>query len=174
MDVPAGDAPDAKHAGCPADRDGDSIADSVDACPDKAGAHDPEPKKNGCPGLVKIEGGKIQLLDQVYFATGKDVILPKSNPVLVAVLNAVRTLPAGRTVRIEGHTDDRGNAARNTDLSQRRADSVKRWLVDKGVAAAQLEAKGFGSARPLEPNKNEKARARNRRVEFHISDPAAP
>jgi outer membrane protein OmpA-like peptidoglycan-associated protein len=173
MDVPAGKNPDTKRAGCPADRDGDSIADDVDACPDKAGAPDPDPKKNGCPGLVKIEGGKILLLDQVYFATGKDVILPRSFRVLQAVFHAVKALPAGRTVRVEGHTDDRGDAARNTDLSQRRADAVKKWLTDKGLAAALLDAKGFGSARPLEPNRNEKARARNRRVEFHISDPGA-
>jgi len=170
IDVPAGKVADAKRAGCPADADGDSIPDEVDACPAKAGSPDPDAKKNGCPGLVKIENGQIVILDQVYFATGKDVILPRSFPVLQAVLHAVKSLPAGRSVRVEGHTDDRGDAKKNVELSQRRADAVKRWLVDKGIPATRLIAEGKGPERPIDTNKTDKGRARNRRVEFHIAE----
>lgn len=168
IDVAAGKAPDPKRPGCPADADGDSIPDAVDACPDKPGAPDPDPKKNGCPGLVKIENGQIIIVEQVYFATGKEVILPRSFPVLQAVVHAVKALPPGRTVLIEGHTDDRGDAKKNVELSKHRAEAVKKWLVAKGLSAAQLDAEGFGPARPIAPNSTEAGRSKNRRVEFHI------
>jgi outer membrane protein OmpA-like peptidoglycan-associated protein len=71
-------------------------------------------------------------------------------------------------IRVEGHTDDRGAEKANLDLSQRRAQAVVAYLVRKGVAAARLEAAGFGEARPIAPNDTAENRGRNRRVEFVI------
>ena len=174
IDVPAGASPDPARPGCPGDRDGDSVPDQSDACPDKAGAPDPDPKKNGCPGLVEIKGGQIVILQQVFFASNKDVILEKSFPVLQAVSHAMKSLPAERTFHVEGHTDNTGIAEKNLDLSKRRAASVKRWLVEHGIAANRLEAQGFGQERPIADNKTVEGKAKNRRVEFHIVDDNAP
>ena len=171
IDVPAGKIPDEARKGCPADKDGDSVADETDACPDKAGAPDPDPKKNGCPGLVVVKEGQIKILEQVYFATNKDEILSKSFKVLKAVANAVKSLPVGRKVRVEGHTDNKGTPEKNQDLSQRRAESVKKYLVEKeGLPAERFEAKGFGQDKPIEDNATDSGRAKNRRVEFHIEE----
>jgi outer membrane protein OmpA-like peptidoglycan-associated protein len=171
----AGLMPDPQRKGCPApDRDHDFVPDAVDACPDKPGAPNDDPKKNGCPGLVLIEAGQIHINRPVFFATDKDTILKKSFPVLKAVGDALKSTPGVRKVSIEGHTDDRGNADHNLELSQRRADSVRAWLIEHGIEAERLEAKGYGSTQPIRTNKTNKGRAENRRVQFTIVDPAQP
>jgi outer membrane protein OmpA-like peptidoglycan-associated protein len=165
--------PDPTAPGCPlSDRDKDAVPDLYDACPDKAGAPDPDPKKNGCPGLVSIGPNEIKILKPVFFATDKDVILKRSFPVLRAVAAALTATSGIKKVSIEGHTDGRGTPEGNLDLSQRRAESVRKWLVDNGVAAERLEAKGLGDTKPLTTNKTARGRAENRRVEFIILDPA--
>ena len=179
-DVPAGATPDPQHPGCPlvvpclTDRDKDFVPDAVDACPDEPGVPDADPKKNGCPvsKLVVVKGGMIVILEPVYFATDKDVILPRSYPLLAAVADVLARSPDIKRVAIEGHTDIRGTMAHNMDLSDRRANSVRRWLVENGVAPARLEAHGYGPTRPIASNKSDKGRSTNRRVEFRIVDPA--
>jgi outer membrane protein OmpA-like peptidoglycan-associated protein len=170
----AGLTPDPARRGCPApDRDHDTIPDDSDACPDKPGAPNADPKKNGCPGLVLIDQGQIKINTPVFFATNKDTILKKSAPVLNAVGYALTHNTAIRKVVIEGHTDNKGKPEKNLDLSQRRADSVKAWLIQLGVEEGRLESKGFGDGRPLLPNTTAKGRAANRRVQFTITDPAS-
>jgi outer membrane protein OmpA-like peptidoglycan-associated protein len=169
VDVPQGTQPDAARPGCPSDRDKDSVSDETDACPDKVGAPDPDPKRNGCPGLVEVKEGAIVILTPVYFATNEDRILAKSYPVLDAVFNAIASLPAGRTVGVEGHTDNRGALDHNMDLSSRRAQSVVTYLVEKGIDAARLTPQGFGPTRPVDTNDTSKGRANNRRVDFLVS-----
>jgi len=172
-DVPAGIFPDPAKPGCPLpDRDRDSVPDPVDACPDKPGAPSPDPKKNGCPGLVEMKNGQIVILRQVFFATGKDTILKKSYVVLDAVVGALKSVPAIKKVAIEGHTDNKGKPELNRELSDRRAKSVMKYLVDHGIEAGRLDARGFGSERPIADNKTEKGRALNRRTDFRIVDPA--
>jgi OOP family OmpA-OmpF porin len=168
-DVPQGLHPDPDKPGCPLpDRDGDTVPDNVDACPDKPGAPSPDPKKNGCPGLVEVKGGQVVIMKPVFFATDKDVILPKSYPVLLAVADALSATTEIKKLSIEGHTDDRGKPEHNLDLSQRRAESVMRFLVEHGVAAERLEAHGFGQTQPIANNRTASGRAANRRVEFKI------
>jgi outer membrane protein OmpA-like peptidoglycan-associated protein len=172
---PAGALPDRSRPGCPApDRDHDFVADDVDACPDKPGAPSDDPKKNGCPGLVLVDATHIRINKPVFFATNEDTILKKSFPVLQAVADALKNTPGVKKVSVEGHTDNRGKDDHNLELSQRRADSVRRWLVEHGIEPERLEAKGYGSTQPLRTNKTSAGRAENRRVEFTIVDPAQP
>jgi outer membrane protein OmpA-like peptidoglycan-associated protein len=169
---PAGMQPDPARVGCPApDKDKDSVPDAVDACPDKPGAPSSDPKKNGCPGLVAIDAGKIRINEQVFFATGKETILPKSFALLKAVGDAMRGTPGIKKISVEGHTDTTGKADHNLELSQKRAESVVQWLVKDGIDASRLEAKGFGGTKPIADNKTAKGRAENRRVDFVIVDP---
>jgi OOP family OmpA-OmpF porin len=92
--VPSGMFPDTAKPGCPLpDRDRDFVPDPTDACPDQAGAPSTDPKKNGCPGIVEVKNGQIVILRQVFFATGKDVILKKSFPVLDAVVSVLKSTP---------------------------------------------------------------------------------
>jgi outer membrane protein OmpA-like peptidoglycan-associated protein len=69
-------------------------------------------------------------------------------------------------LRISGHTDNVGNAASNMDLSKRRSESVKKYLVSKGIAADRFEVQYFGAEKPIAPNETPEGRARNRRVEM--------
>lgn len=172
---PSGMFPDPDRPGCPLpDRDGDGVPDPKDACPDKAGAPSPYPKRNGCPGLVEVKNGQIVILKPVFFSTDKDTILPKSYPVLQAVADAMEALPSIKHVAIEGHTDAAGKFDRNLELSDRRAKSVLKFLLAKGIEPVRLEARGYGQTRPIASNKTAAGRAKNRRVEFHIIElPAA-
>lgn len=176
--VPQGINPDPERVGCPLpDRDRDNVPDPTDHCPDQAGAPHPDPNRNGCPTVVTFDGTSIRLTNPVYFATNRDVILPRSFPVLTAVGDVLRAVPQVRRVSIEGHTDDVGNDAANLDLSNRRAQSVMRWLVEHGIDASRLEAHGFGETRPLRSIDGLRgralrdARSQNRRVDFTVVDP---
>ena len=162
---------DPKKNGCPPDRDGDGILDPVDACPDAPGPADPDPQKNGCP-LARIEGGQVKITEQVKFITGSADILHDSDPLLTAVATILKDHPELTKVRVEGHTDNRGSAAMNKNLSEKRAAAVAKWLTTFGIDKKRLSAKGFGPERPVDTNETDAGRTNNRRVEFHI-EPAA-
>jgi outer membrane protein OmpA-like peptidoglycan-associated protein len=152
------------------DNDGDSILDGDDECPTAPGTAE----QNGCPRAVRLdeEHGRILILERVEFATSRDVILSRSEPILEEVRATLAANPQLRRVRIEGHTDDRGRDASNLDLSQRRAASVTRWLTEHGIPTERLEAYGCGETQPIETNDTSEGRQANRRVEFHVVDPA--
>jgi len=97
------------------------------------------------------------------------VILKKSFKLLDNVAAVISSHPDLPAIVVEGHTDDRGDEAHNMDLSQRRAEAVKAYLVTKGIDAAKLEAKGFGPTKPIASNATNKGRSTNRRVEFKIA-----
>jgi hypothetical protein len=82
-------------------------------------------------------------------------------------------VPSIKHLVIEGHTDSQGKFATNLELSDRRAKSVKTWLVGKGINANRLEGKGYGQTRPIASNKTGPGRGKNRRVEFHIIEAAS-
>ena len=165
---------DPRKNGCAVkDKDGDGILDADDACPNEPGKADPDPKKNGCPKAF-LSGTTITITDQVKFKTGSAEILGKeSDDVLGAVLDVLKAHPEIAKVRIEGHTDDRGDAKANKALSQARAASVAKWLEGKGIDKARLAPAGFGSEKPLGPNTTEEGRTGNRRVEFHVEQGSA-
>ena len=120
-----------------------------------------------------ISGGHITLEHQILFDTDADHIQEQQSQAtltdLVAVLRENTQL---RRVRIEGHTDTRGNAERNQDLSRRRAQAVGDYLHGHGFPTIQFEAVGYGATQPLCRDDNNACHERNRRVEFTIVEPA--
>ena len=165
--------------GCPEDdADQDGIPDAQDHCPNVPGHKNPDPKVNGCPTSIEIQSdGKIFVLQQVHFETGSTVIAADSFPMLQEIAEYLKVTTKIRKMSIEGHTDDRGDAAMNLKLSQGRATSVMTWLSQHGIEASRLEAHGYGEEKPLESNDTDAGRKANRRVEFKIteqSDPSKP
>jgi outer membrane protein OmpA-like peptidoglycan-associated protein len=157
--------------GCPEDDyDQDGIPDVTDACPREPGTSSPDPKTNGCPTFIRrVEGStEIQILKQIQFDTGKASIKATSFSILDEIVRLLRANPDIGNLSIEGHTDNRGAVDMNEQLSQTRAESVMKYLVDHGIAEGRLEAHGYGPSRPIAPNETEGGRQQNRRVEFHI------
>ncbi len=155
-----------ENQGCPdTDKDGDGIPDRLDKCPDQFG-----PPPDGCPKkytLVEVKKDKIEIKQQVHFATAKFRVLPDSFPLLNQVVQVLNDFPKMR-VSIEGHTDNVGGEATNMRLSQRRAEAVRGFLVSKGISPDRLEAIGYGPTKPLASNKTARGKAKNRRTEFRI------
>jgi outer membrane protein OmpA-like peptidoglycan-associated protein len=154
------------NRGCPVmDRDGDGIPDQLDMCPDVPGV-----APDGCPkkyALVEVKKDRIIIKQQVHFVSAKFTVMADSFPLLDQVVQVLRDQPKLR-VSIEGHTDAIGGELANMKLSQARAESVRTYLVGKGIAADRLEAVGFGPTKPVASNKTEKGRGQNRRTEFRI------
>ncbi len=161
--------------GCaPVDADEDAVADHLDNCPNEKG-----PASNqGCPEkkkqLVVIARGKLDIKDKVYFASGRSTILRRSHALLDQIASVIAGHPELVRIEIEGHTDDRGAAEANKRLSQQRAESVRRYLIEKGIEASRLVAVGLGEERPAVPNDTAAAREQNRRVEFRTFDGPEP
>lgn len=102
----------------------------------------------------------------IYFDTNKSQVKPESKPTLEQIANLLKQMPNLR-LGVVGHTDDVGDDASNLRLSQRRADAVVAALVeDYGIAESRLSASGAGETKPVTPNSNDAARAKNRRVEL--------
>ena len=105
-------------------------------------------------------------INNLLFETASDKILPVSLPELKRIALFVQTY--GYSVRLAGHTDNIGKPEDNKELSQRRAESVKRQLVEYGCDAAKIKAFGYGDTRPVASNDTEEGRQQNRRVEITI------
>lgn len=134
--------------------------------------HDPwqgyEPPPPPARPLAQVTETEIAIREQVKFAIDSAELVGDGGEVLPEVQRVLEVHPEIVKVRVEGHTDASGDAAHNDDLSRRRAETVMRWLVDRGIDAARLEAAGYGSARPIATNDTEEGRAQNRRVVFVI------
>jgi outer membrane protein OmpA-like peptidoglycan-associated protein len=161
--------------GCPEpDNDRDGILDPDDKCPLEPEVINGLDDADGCPdkgvSQVRLTAGKIEILEKVYFDNNKDTIKPVSFGVLNQVASTIKAHSEIKKLRVEGHTDRWGPPEHNLDLSQRRSESVKRYLVSQGVNGDVLEPKGYGFSRPLDPKPNFKADDKNRRVEFVIVD----
>ncbi len=148
----------------PADSDGDGVIDSKDECPNTPAGTKVD--GSGCSATVKaIEDNWV--LKGVNFETGSDKIKAESYGVLNDAAEILKERSKVR-VEIQGHTDNTGDAKANQSLSERRANSVKAYLANKGVKASQLEAKGYGQNMPIASNDNNAGRAQNRRIEFKV------
>jgi outer membrane protein OmpA-like peptidoglycan-associated protein len=120
------------------------------------------------PTKVKVTAQKIEILDKVFFETGKDIIKPESYGLLDEVAATIIAHPEITRLEVAGHTDSDGTDAANLDLSQRRAQSVVKYMIGKGVEPGRLVAQGYGESKPLVPNTSKANKANNRRVEFVI------
>jgi len=146
--------------GCP-DRDGDGVPDHLDECPDEFGS----PEKHGCPTKVPID-----FANRILFETGKATITPNSYPLLDSLVIIMRNNPDSY-VTVHGHTDNTGKADLNLTLSQKRADAIKNYLLNKGIADAKVVTRGFGDTVPIADNKTPEGRAKNRRTEINLATP---
>lgn len=182
--------------GCP-DKDGDTVLDKDDACPEVAGAVDnkgcpwPDTDKDGVvdreddcptvPGLKELKGcapapvlkaEEQKILERAFasleFATGKDIIKPVSLPSLIELAGLMKEHAADWTLKLSGHTDNKGDAIKNTLLSEKRAKSVKKFLVSRGVKADKVTTEWFGPSKPIADNATEEGRQKNRRVEMKV------
>ncbi|MFP4598541.1 MAG: carboxypeptidase regulatory-like domain-containing protein [Persicimonas sp.] len=120
--------------------------------------------------LVEVEEDRIRINEKVFFETGKAKILPRSFNVLDQVGSVLLETPRIKGISIDGHTDDVGADDYNMELSQDRADSVRKYLIEKGISPDRLEARGLGETEPLVPNTSKRNQSLNRRVEFRITD----
>ncbi|MBU1241062.1 OmpA family protein [Myxococcota bacterium] len=158
--------------GCPdPDNDKDGIPDVKDKCPNEPETKNGYKDEDGCPDelkLIKVTVKKIELKQKIFFAYNRAKIKPKS----FALLNEIAALLKARqtmTLRIEGHTDNRGGRSYNKRLSRKRARAVRKYLIAKGIDPSRMKAEGYGLTKPIADNKNSKGRAKNRRVEFVIT-----
>lgn len=117
--------------------------------------------------LKKLSIGDALVLENVFFDTDSDLIKPSSESELNRLAVFMKQNPTVK-LGIDGHTDDRGDANYNMDLSRRRAQSIVSSLVDSGIDRARLEARGFGDTKPVADNSTAEGRARNRRTEMTI------
>jgi OOP family OmpA-OmpF porin len=156
-----------EHQGCPPpfmDADKDGVSDFEDLCPNTPGTK----RQRGCPELKpEVQQAIDMAVKNLNFETNSDVILNES----YASLNKLAEVMLNNRnfkLYLEGHTDNVGNDELNLDLSKRRAASVKRYLVQRGVSDLRITTAGFGEARPIGDNNTDEGRRQNRRVEFHI------
>lgn len=162
----------ASNQGCPLpkpepDTDGDGVIDKEDQCPTEAGTA----ANKGCPVIRK------EVIDQVNFAArnilfqrGVVQVDPSSYAALNEVVTILRNNPLLR-LQINGYTDNTGSVTKNQEISQKRADAVKKYLQEKGIAIDRLTAKGYGPASPIADNNTEEGRVKNRRVELKLQAP---
>ena len=154
-----------ENNGCPwGDKDGDGVLDNVDKCPETPGPA----SNNGCPVIEKKVQQKLDsAVTGLQFETGKDVIKPISYTVLDKVATMLKNNPSYQ-LSLAGHTDNVGNAAANLELSRKRAEAVKKYMTDKGIADDRIIVTYFGATKPIAPNTTETGRAMNRRVAMKI------
>ena len=160
--------------GCPeetGDTDGDGILDDVDMCINKRETFNSYMDMDGCPDNaprgVRVTKTSIEINEKIFFETGKAVILPKSFDILNSVAQAMKDY-SNISIEVQGHTDSVGSDSYNLKLSDRRANSVRQYLIEQGVDAERLQAKGYGESTPIADNATEEGKERNRRVEFKI------
>jgi len=161
----AGVAPD----GCPPpDKDADGIIDRDDKCIDIPETRNNYQDADGCPDELPKDVQKFTgVIEGIFFDVDKDVIKPKSKATLDAAVKVLTDFP-DVNVEISGHTDSDGDRDHNIDLSQRRADAVKKYLVDKGIKTARITTRGAGPDQPIAENTTAENKAKNRRIEFKL------
>lgn len=142
------------------DTDGDGVEDSDDQCPGTP--RNSEVDDNGCVRIEKV------VLRGVNFASGSATLLPAAYDTLRTVAAAMK-VNRKFEVEIGGHTDSVGDEKKNQRLSERRAESVKAFLVKEGVDEDRLSTQGYGESQPADSNDTAEGRANNRRVAFRVT-----
>ena len=150
------------NSGCPyKDTDEDGIIDIIDRC-----VETPGPESNeGCPEIFADQLFLDESFRKVYFDTNKSNIRPDAAAALDQVAAVLtKTENTLFKFKIEGHTDSTASDAYNMTLSTARANSVKQYLISKGVASNRLDSEGFGESYPIDTNATNEGRQNNRRV----------
>jgi outer membrane protein OmpA-like peptidoglycan-associated protein len=169
---PKGAVVDAK--GCPVDSDGDGVADGLDKCPNTPAGLKVD--ATGCP--IEVSELETQLLDtgmirlqNVNFDTGKATLKPESFPVLDEAASVLIQYPM-LTMEVGGHTDNTGSKDKNMTLSEQRAKAVLGYIVQKypTIDASHFTSQGYGPMVPVASNGTSLGRAKNRRVEFRVTN----
>lgn len=117
--------------------------------------------------LLKIEQMMTLLLKDIYFELNSAEIMESSYDAVNRIVNLMKNNP-NLHIELSSHTDDQGSDAYNNRLSQKRGESVKNYIVLRGIAPERIQAIGYGKTRPLVPNDSEEHRAINRRVECKV------
>ena len=150
--TPAGRKVNAEGCELDTDSDGDGIVDRADKCPTVFAK-----TADGCPPPLVLEG--------VNFDNNEAVLRLDAYPILDEAVKGLKVW-GDVTVEVAGHTDSVGSDDHNMDLSQRRAEAVRAYLIGKGIAADRLVAKGYGETQPVADNATAEGRFKNRRVEL--------
>lgn len=154
--------------GCPPDDDEDGIPNVEDKCPTEPETRNGFEDDEGCPDIVPEEFEDLAgILEGIHFDTNKDVIKPESKPILDRAVEVLKKYPQVR-IEVSGHTDSNGEYAHNVDLSQRRAESVRKYLIENGIEESRIETRGAGPNEPIATNDTADGRAENRRIEVKI------
>jgi len=169
-----------ENKGCPwTDVDKDGVLDKDDNCPQVAGLVE----LKGCPPVkpsvsdpvpqeVPMKAAEKKIIEKAFasleFATGKDIIKPKSLPALNGLAKLMIAHTTDWKLKLAGHTDNQGDAEKNLQLSEKRTLAVKNYLVKKGVKEEQLITEWYGQTMPIDDNATPKGRQKNRRVEMKI------
>ena len=151
--------------GCELDTDGDGVPDYLDACPTVPGLKN----NKGCPELKReVRQLLKKAMQGIEFETGKSTIKPKSYPLLNQIAD-IFIENKNYIIEVQGHTDSTGKYDFNMKLSDDRANTVRDYLIGKGVPFERMTAKGYGPDVPIADNKTAAGRQKNRRVEFNIT-----
>ena len=144
------------------DTDGDGVADLDDRCPNAMGSIE----NKGCPEITKADVVRITYIgSKIFFENNSDKLKVASLSQLDELTKILQKYE-GASLTIEGHTDSVGTAAYNETLSQKRSNSVKFYLIEKGISEGRLTALGYGESKPIASNKSALGKAKNRRVEL--------
>jgi OOP family OmpA-OmpF porin len=143
----------------PVDSDGDGVTDNIDRCPNTPSGVAVD--AYGCPrqGSITLEG--------VGFELNSAQLTAESRSVLDGIAADLKKYPRLK-IELQGHTDSSGSDAYNLQLSQKRANAVRDYLVEQGVSSSQLTAKGYGESQPIADNTTADGRAKNRRVVMSV------
>jgi len=109
----------------------------------------------------------VGVLKNLYFVQSQPILLPESNPELDKIFDFLHK-NVNVKIELQGHTDNQGDFDLNLKLSKDRAETIKKYLVEKGISTNRIKTKGFGSTLPIASNANELTRSKNRRVELMI------
>lgn len=132
------------------------------------------PSRPEKPKRVEVKDDRIDVSETIQFEFSSSRISADSHGVLDELADAITKHPEIKKLRIEGHTDNQGDAPHNLKLSKKRAAAVLKYLVEKGVDRFRLDAEGFGQTKPIAKNETEEGRAQNRRVAFVITKKGNP
>ncbi len=142
-----------------------AVNGTLPAPPPPPPAPEPAPEP---PPRVELKEDKIEIHEKVQFAYNSAEILAASHSLLNEVADVIKKTARIKKIQVEGHASSDGNDDYNLKLSDKRAKSVRAYLVTQGVPDTKVVAKGFGETKPIATNDTEEGKEKNRRVEFNI------